>query len=82
MAETDQRSAPASFEEAFRRLQETVSLLEQGELSLEESIRRFEKGMALATLCADILDKAELRVTTLVPEPEPGSPPPGGANRS
>ncbi|MDP3766458.1 MAG: exodeoxyribonuclease VII small subunit, partial [Dehalococcoidia bacterium] len=36
-----------------------------GGLSLEESIRLYEEGMELAKRCQGILDKAELRITTL-----------------
>jgi exodeoxyribonuclease VII small subunit len=61
-----------SFEEAFRELEETVRRLEEGEaaqcrLTLDESIALFERGQALARHCGEKLDRAELRVSQLVP---------------
>ena len=56
---------PASFEEAFARLEQTVQALEQGGLSLEEATRLYEEGMRLARLCNQMLTAAELRVTQL-----------------
>lgn len=52
----------ASFEESFARLQEVVSRLSAGNLSLQEALGSFEEGMLLADRCAQMLDEAELRV--------------------
>jgi exodeoxyribonuclease VII small subunit len=57
-----------SFEEAFAELEATVSRLERGDLSLEESITLFERGQALATHCGQRLDAAELKVRQLLPD--------------
>ena len=54
-----------SFEELYRKLEETVEKLEKGGLPLEESIALYEQGMELAKRCQDVLDKAELRITKL-----------------
>ena len=54
-----------SFEELYRRLEETVERLERGGLPLEESIALYEEGMELAKSCQETLDKAELRITKL-----------------
>jgi exodeoxyribonuclease VII small subunit len=64
------------FEAAFGSLQEAIGQLERGGLSLESAILTFERGMALANRCAEILDAAELRVTRVldaipVPSDEP-----------
>lgn len=56
-----------SFEEAFEELEATVMRLEQGDLSLEESITLFERGQALAAHCNAQLDTSELRVRQLLP---------------
>lgn len=56
-----------SFEEAFKELEETVRRLEEGDLTLDESIALFERGQALASHCSEKLDNAELRVNQLVP---------------
>ena len=56
-----------SFEEAFKELEETVRRLEEGDLTLEESIALFERGQELARYCSAKLDQAELRVSKLIP---------------
>ncbi len=56
-----------SFEEAFNRLQETSARLEQGSLTLDQSLALYEEGVALARYCRDLLDKAELRLTQITP---------------
>lgn len=55
-------TTPLAYEEAYRRLEETVAELSAGGLSLDEALRRFEQGMALANYCSTLLDQAELRV--------------------
>lgn len=62
--------AQMSFEEAFAELEATVTRLERGDLSLEESIALFERGQALATYCNVQLDTAELKVRQLLPNSE------------
>ena len=54
------------FEAAFGSLQEAIGQLERGGLSLEAAIMTFERGMALANRCAEILEAAELRVTRVL----------------
>ena len=54
-----------SFEEAFRDLEATVQRLEDGELTLEEALTLYERGMSLAQRCGDALDAAELQVQQL-----------------
>ena len=54
-----------SFEEALRELEETVQRLEKGELTLEDAIVVYERGMALAQHCSDALDAADLQVQEL-----------------
>jgi exodeoxyribonuclease VII small subunit len=54
------------FEAAFGSLQEAISQLERGGLSLESAIVTFERGMALANRCSEILEAAELRVTRVL----------------
>jgi len=51
-----------SFEEALRRLEEIVAELDGGELSLDDSLKRFEEGMALKQRCLELLAQAEARV--------------------
>jgi exodeoxyribonuclease VII small subunit len=56
------------FEAAFGSLQEAIGQLERGGLTLEAAIVTFERGMALANRCAEILEAAELRVTRVLDE--------------
>lgn len=58
-------SARPSFETLFERLESQVQKLEQGGLSLEESIAVFEEGMKLARECQSRLDETELRIVRL-----------------
>ena len=55
-----------SYEEAMRSLDEIVTQLERGELTLENSMHRFEDGIALSRVCARRLAAAEARIQTLV----------------
>ncbi|MDI6637564.1 MAG: exodeoxyribonuclease small subunit [Bacillota bacterium] len=54
------------FEKAMEELEETVSRLEAGELTLEESLEAFEKGMSLVRMCRKKLDEAETKIAKLV----------------
>ncbi len=51
-----------SYEQAFAELEEIVTGLESNQKTLEEALRLFERGQALAQHCANLLDQAELRV--------------------
>lgn len=54
-----------SYEEAFSELDEIVEQLESGELSLEDSLRLFERGQELGRYCSQLLEKAELTLKKL-----------------
>jgi exodeoxyribonuclease VII small subunit len=54
-----------TFENLYRRLEETVAKLEAGGLSLDDALALYEEGMNLAKRCQEILDGAELKVTRL-----------------
>ena len=60
----------AEFEAAFGELEECVAVLEQGGLTLEAALARFEQGMRLSGRCTAILDAAELRITRLLADDE------------
>lgn len=51
-----------TFEQALERLDATVQTLESGGLTLAESTRLYEEGMALARMCNEALTAAELRI--------------------
>ena len=58
-------SSPESFESAMEQLETLVSKMESGDLSLEESLEAFEKGVHLTRFCQDQLRKAELKIQEL-----------------
>lgn len=60
------------FEEALERLQGLVRTLEAGDCSLEDSIKKFEEGMALARACQDRLTQAEQKIEILLKAGEDG----------
>jgi exodeoxyribonuclease VII small subunit len=53
------------YEQAFAELEQIVAQMEEADQPLEESMALFERGQALAKHCADLLDKAELKVQKL-----------------
>lgn len=57
-----------TYEEAVAELEKIVAALESGERPLDESMRLFERGQALTKRCAELLDKAELKVQELAGE--------------
>lgn len=54
-----------NFEDKLARLEEITTLLENSEIGLENSIQLFEEGVKLSKECLSVLEKAELKVTTL-----------------
>jgi exodeoxyribonuclease VII small subunit len=57
-----------SYEQAVAELEAIVTALEKGEKPLQESMALFERGQALTKHCAELLEKAELKVRMLVDE--------------
>jgi exodeoxyribonuclease VII small subunit len=56
------------FENALEQLEALVTAMEAGELSLEESLRAFEKGIKLTRECQTALKQAEQKVQVLINE--------------
>ncbi|MGB1249940.1 MAG: exodeoxyribonuclease VII small subunit [Candidatus Promineifilaceae bacterium] len=54
-----------SFETALHALETTVSQLEAGELTLEASLKLYERGQQLAAFCGKQLGEARLKVEQL-----------------
>lgn len=54
-----------TFEEAYEELVQVIEKLESGELMLEESVELYERGSRLSARCQQLLDNAELRISTL-----------------
>lgn len=64
-----------NFEEAMKRLETIVEELEGGQLSLEDSIARYEEGVKLSRRLTSTLDEAEKRIERLVESAEEGGTP-------
>lgn len=60
------------FSEALAELEAIVAALEGGQLDLEDSLARYERGVALLRACQAKLGEAEQRVTMLMGELEAG----------
>ena len=69
---SEKKDKELTFEAAFQELEETVQRLENGELTLDETIALFERGQVLARLCDEKLEQAELRVDQLLPDADGG----------
>ncbi len=54
-----------TYEEAFAELEKIVTLLETGQRPLEEALALFERGQSLGKRCAELLEKAGLKVQQL-----------------
>lgn len=54
------------FEDALQELEQLVEQMEQGELSLEESLKSFERGIKLTRTCQTALQEAEQKVQILL----------------
>ncbi|MEL7668014.1 MAG: exodeoxyribonuclease VII small subunit [Actinomycetota bacterium] len=68
----DEVVAPAdmTFGAALAELEQIVRALETGQLELEESLARYERGVALLTACQKKLSEARQKVTALIGELE------------
>lgn len=58
--------ATDKFETSLKKLEEIVTRLETGSLTLEDSLKAFEEGVKLAAFCSGKLDDAERRVEILL----------------
>lgn len=55
-----------NFEIAIKNLEQIVQELERGDLNLDESVKKFEEGIALSKKCTKILEEAEKKITILI----------------
>jgi exodeoxyribonuclease VII small subunit len=60
-----QQAEALTFEAALERIRELVTLLESGDLTLEESIARYQEGSTLIQQCRALIADAELRIAEL-----------------
>lgn len=61
-----------SFEETITQLTQIVSQIEQGQIPLQESIEKYERGMTLIKHCRGILTQAEKKIEEIT-APNPNS---------
>ena len=55
-----------TFEEAMKKLEQITAELEKGDLSLDESVKKFEEGIKLSKECNKILEDSEKRINILI----------------
>ena len=74
--DTPDASPVARFEHSLDELEQLVEKMEQGEMSLEDSLAAYERGVGLYRQCQAALEQAELRVRLLTDpgQPESGEP--------
>lgn len=66
-------SPVADFENSLDALEQLVEKMEHGEMSLEESLAAYERGVGLYRRCQQALEQAELRVRLLSDPADPAS---------
>ena len=62
MKKRDERS----FEEEMEELEKIVAELENGDLTLDESLEKFKQGIEMSNHCSELLDDAEKSITILL----------------
>ena len=55
-----------NFEEAMKKLEQITAELEKGDLSLDESVKKFEEGIKLSKECNKIWEDSEKRINILI----------------
>jgi exodeoxyribonuclease VII small subunit len=65
-------SGKIDFEASLKELEALVEKMEQGDLSLEQSLKDFERGIALTRACQQALQEAEQKVQILMHKDEQG----------
>jgi exodeoxyribonuclease VII small subunit len=57
--------AEIKFEEALKKLEKIVEDLEQGDLSLDEALKKYQDGIELSRLCSARLENAKKKIDVL-----------------
>ena len=68
LASGDAAISNLGYEDAMKQLESIVDQLESGAISLDDSLKAFERGRALSNHCRGILDNATKRIQTLTAE--------------
>jgi exodeoxyribonuclease VII small subunit len=76
---TTEASPVADFETSLDQLEQLVEKMEHGEMSLEESLAAYERGVGLYRKCQSALEQAELRVRLLSDPEDPSTAEPFAA---
>ena len=63
---TKEQKGAINFEASLQELETIVERMEHGELSLEDALKQFEKGIKLTKQCQQALEKAEQKVKILI----------------
>jgi exodeoxyribonuclease VII small subunit len=71
--DTTAASPVAHFEQSLDALEQLVEQMERGDMSLEESLAAYERGVGLYRKCQSALEQAELRVRLLSDPQDPAS---------
>ena len=58
------------FEESMEKLEKIAKELENDDLSLNDSVKKFEEGMKISQDCKKVLDEAEKKITILIDDTE------------
>ncbi len=66
----EKKAKKITFEDALEELEAIASKLESGELTLEQSIQYYERGVELAKFCRQKLEEAERRIEVLQKQPD------------
>lgn len=72
-SEEQQSNSTIDFEASIQQLEALVKDMESGDLTLEQSLAAFEKGVALARRCQEALKQAEERIAQLSVDESTGS---------
>lgn len=67
----NETSPVAHFEQSLEELEQLVEKMETGEMSLEQSLSAYERGVGLYRQCQQALEQAELRVRLLSDPAQP-----------
>ncbi len=62
---TAKKASKHTLEESLKRLEEIVTLMEQGEVPLDDAVELYEEGIGIAKECAEKLKATELRIKKL-----------------
>lgn len=66
----EKKAKKLTFEDALDELEAIASKLESGELTLEQSIQYYERGVQLAQFCRQKLEEAERKIEVLQKQPD------------